>query len=167
MKNLTQLFLFCFISICRLAAAAEPRTPGETVAIRYMEAFFHGDIETVAGFLGSAVLDPFKKMTLEHLEGATNPERLQFLAAVGYSSMDDFRAAAARDIFIRLTKVQRNESPDLVEKAKAATVAIEKVEKLDAEKQRITLKIHIPDSPTQTASVVVQMVEDRWLIVGI
>ena len=99
-----------------LVAAEEPRAPGEIVAAQYMEAFFRGHIETAAGFLSSAVLDPFKKAAVTTAQATRGEGQLKFLAVMGYSSIDELREAAPRDVFVRVTKLQRAGTPDFAGK---------------------------------------------------
>jgi hypothetical protein len=167
MRNVTRILLLCFFGISQLAVATERRSPGEVVATKYMEAFFRSDIEAAAEFLGPSILDPFKTMIVAQVEAAGSEERTQVLAAIGYSSIDELRKALARDLFVRVTKSQRMGAREFAEKAKDAVVVVEKLEKVDAEKQRITLRIHIRSLEDQLATVVVQLVDGRWLIVGI
>ena len=167
MKNITA-FLVCLSFLMASAVAEENVSPGAKVAVQYMEAFFRGDADCAAQFLGPAVLDPFKASAISRIESIGSPDRDEFLSALGYRSVDAFREAPARELFVKLMKFERANTPTaLTERAKAVVVTINSVSAIGGGKQRIILRVVVPNAPSNTASVVVQNDDGKWLVVGL
>ncbi len=143
------LLLLCISSTTLSAQEARQIEAPEEVATRYMTAFFHGELEVAASLLGPGILDPLKSTLKHQLDTAPSRDRSAFLEQLGYASVEEFVKTPPKEIFIRMTRLNGIASPAFAERAKKATIAVDRTEEIAPERRRVKIRIHIPGADSR------------------
>ncbi len=139
----------------------------EKAAVSYMAAFFRNDLEVAAEYLGPQILEPFKDAVVVRFDASDQAVKNEFLLKTQYRSADDLKGAPAKELFVRVLRWERSKTPNFIEKAKSAKVAVEKCEALPHGKFRVSLIISIAQLPDEAATVLVQKIDAKWVVIGI
>jgi hypothetical protein len=134
-----------------LAASGQPGatdlSEAETVAVSYMTAFFHGDVQTAANLTHQETLENLRSTYLRELDKAQAEGReQQFLEEAGVRvDSTTLRNMGVHDLYVTLVgSNQKKGRPEQLRAMQRAVVSAESSKMLNADEVAVRLKIVIP-----------------------
>jgi len=166
--TITLCFFLTFSMQC--INAQENLRDAEEVAVSYMTAFFHGDIETAVSLMHQDTLEDLRDIFLSELNEAKSENReTDFLSKIEIQ-IDPIHLESMNlhDLAVLLiSSNQRTGSSSTLEKMKQVAVNVEQSELVGVNEAIVQLKIAIPEDstvPSQVAELFLVNKGDVWRV---
>ncbi|MDQ8183861.1 hypothetical protein [Pelagicoccus sp. SDUM812005] len=159
--SITILAFMVMSSIC----LASDKEAAETVAQKYMSAFFHGDLEAAVGLMHSQALTNMKTTMVSELERARAAgKEKEFYKSLNLTPVVRLEDLGKEELYVTVLTSSRSLDPEFTESMKSAVVEIKESKVLSSDRIVVLLNVHT-NGFTQESPIMVQKDKLSWKIV--